>query len=254
MRPSLPLTRLSNSPLTNIIHAAWDAKPRRRPSFKRISQDLEKLKVEAGSSVVESPRPPRFVDQWADSPTRASPDMHPISLPGFPRELPSLPFLICMKKLRPPFPAKDDLGVGSLSSPAVSDTTLETARGRSLSPVPGLGLTHTDGRPLDDPPHVLQPRGSRASTISFPDITPDESASETSQIIPYTGYDSPPLADEVTAHARDERRYRMLLQHEYHTSCTYTPYTHPPAACQSCQGLTGCFRSSDVTLVVTRSC
>lgn len=208
MRPSLPLTRLSNSPLTNIIHAAWDAKPRRRPSFKRISQDLEKLKVEAGSSVVESPRPPRFVDQWADSPTRASPDMHPISLPSF--------------------PPKDDLGVGSLSSPAVSNTTLETARGRSLSPVPGLGLTHTDGRPLDDPPHVLQPRGSRASTISFPDITPDESASETSQIIPYTGYDSPPLADEVTAHARDERRYRMLLQHEYHTSLTLPLWSPAP--------------------------
>ena len=33
--------------------------------------------------------------------------------------------------------------------------------------------------------------------------------------------DSPPPLDEVLTNAKDERRYRMLLQHEFHPSRTF---------------------------------
>jgi len=35
--------------------------------------------------------------------------------------------------------------------------------------------------------------------------------------------DSPPPLDEVLASIKDERRYRMLLQHEFHPSRTFPP-------------------------------
>ena len=33
--------------------------------------------------------------------------------------------------------------------------------------------------------------------------------------------DSPPPLDDACTNAKDERRYRMLLQHEFHPSCTF---------------------------------
>lgn len=33
--------------------------------------------------------------------------------------------------------------------------------------------------------------------------------------------DSPPPLDETLDNIKDERRYRMLLQHEFHPSCTF---------------------------------
>lgn len=35
----------------------------------------------------------------------------------------------------------------------------------------------------------------------------------------YEGYDSPPPRDERVAVMRDERRYRLLLSHQFHPSC-----------------------------------
>ena len=35
--------------------------------------------------------------------------------------------------------------------------------------------------------------------------------------------ESPPPLDETPTDIKDERRYRMLLQHEFHPSCTFLP-------------------------------
>jgi hypothetical protein len=35
------------------------------------------------------------------------------------------------------------------------------------------------------------------------------------------GMDSPPPLDDTLANRKDEQRYRMLLQHEFHPSCTF---------------------------------
>jgi len=37
---------------------------------------------------------------------------------------------------------------------------------------------------------------------------------------PYAGYNSPPPADDIIAQIKNERRYRLLLTHEYHPSLT----------------------------------
>lgn len=38
----------------------------------------------------------------------------------------------------------------------------------------------------------------------------------------YDGYDSPPPVNELIAEARNERRYRLLLVHDFHPSCKLT--------------------------------
>lgn len=50
----------------------------------------------------------------------------------------------------------------------------------------------------------------------------DDSHSESGIMLDPPGYHSPPPMDERLAEFRNERRYRMLLQHEFHPSCTCT--------------------------------
>ncbi|THH14319.1 hypothetical protein EW146_g5999 [Bondarzewia mesenterica] len=211
MRPSLPLFHLTGSQLKDIIHAAWDFNPAFRPSFRQISKDIEKLRIDTGSSILESPRPPKFLDQWADQPMRPSPDMHPVPLPNSPT-------------------ARDDFIVGSVNSTNSSDATFEAAKGR-LSPMHGLGLINPEEYIVEeDISHAskFSARTSRSST-SLPNTMFDESTSESSLIVqPSIEYDSPPPLDERMVQIRDERRYRMLLQHDYHTSLTLPLWSPVP--------------------------
>lgn len=41
---------------------------------------------------------------------------------------------------------------------------------------------------------------------------------ETIHLHPYTGYSSPPPADDIIAQIKNERRYRLMLTHEFHPS------------------------------------
>jgi hypothetical protein len=58
---------------------------------------------------------------------------------------------------------------------------------------------------------------SRASSLftSAPDSLSEDGLVQ----LDYAGYESPPPANEQLAESRNERRYRMLLSHEYHPSC-----------------------------------
>lgn len=56
------------------------------------------------------------------------------------------------------------------------------------------------------------------STRSSSFIIPASSSDEYLNVIDYDGYDSPPPHDERIANIRNERRYRLLLTHDYHPS------------------------------------
>ena len=72
--------------------------------------------------------------------------------------------------------------------------------------------------------HMLQPvmftpslNSSRVSSIFT--TAPDSPSSEHGLVpLDYAGYDSPPPANERLAGLRNERRYRLLLSHEFHPS------------------------------------
>jgi hypothetical protein len=48
--------------------------------------------------------------------------------------------------------------------------------------------------------------------------------------VEYDGYDSPPPANDLIAEARNERRYRLLLAHDFHPSLTLPLWTPAPIA------------------------
>lgn len=97
-----------------------------------------------------------------------------------------------------------------------SDTSYETARGDMSVSVDAPSHT-PDPDPITVSP-VTNVARSRASSL-FTDS--QDSRSEVGILTDLPGYESPPPVDDLRAEMRDERRYRMLLQHEFHPSCTF---------------------------------
>ncbi|KAL1746636.1 hypothetical protein HDZ31DRAFT_33729, partial [Schizophyllum fasciatum] len=74
------------------------------------------------------------------------------------------------------------------------------------------------GPPMHMPEPVLYTSSSRASSL-FPEHTGGAD---------YAGYESPPPATEMLAEIKNERRYRLLLNHEYHPSLNLPLWTPTP--------------------------
>jgi hypothetical protein len=71
--------------------------------------------------------------------------------------------------------------------------------------------------------HALHPvmftpslNASRSSSIFT--SAPESPSEDGNAHLDYDGYDSPPPATERLAELRNERRYRMLLNHDFHPS------------------------------------
>lgn len=79
--------------------------------------------------------------------------------------------------------------------------------------VPGVSPTHTE------PEHPLRRaspwNGSGSSILAS---TPDTQSEYTHIYNERPGFESPPPLDEMLAEIKNERRYRWLLQHEFHPS------------------------------------
>ncbi|KAA1466979.1 hypothetical protein DENSPDRAFT_63475 [Dentipellis sp. KUC8613] len=217
MRPSLPLTHLTNSGLTDIVQACWVRTAANRPSFAEIAKRVKRLRVELeGSTGLESPRPQGLLEQWRaqeNTHSRPSPDMHPIGLPEV--------------------PTKDDIEVGT---DVLEQETLPLSRGHAgtTSAPPGLAepMPKSAQRARDDldtiRPGLFYP-GSDTSSVDT--LAPDDSLSG-SEILSSPRHASPPPLEfnEETANVWNERRYRMLLQHEFHTSLTLPLWSPSPVA------------------------
>lgn len=200
-RPTLPPTRVTTPALTNLLNACWDRDPALRPSFKRIAADLKQLRVKSGSNVeeTESPRPKQS-ELFADPPrTRPSPDMRPFPLPNSP----------------------GDSGYPIVSSPGSDSTSFQPA----IDFTPGKPsflprLKTSEGGEIRMPEPVLYTPSvntSRASSIF------DSSGGSLSSVLEeqgpaFDGYESPPPATDMIAEMRNERRYRLLLTHDFHPS------------------------------------
>ena len=107
---------------------------------------------------------------------------------------------------------ENNLEDNSLSS---ADESYQTARGTTPE------VEHKERPPSYAEPLLPSPEWSRRSSLGMSDT--DDSHSESGIMLDPPGYHSPPPMDERLAEFRNERRYRMLLQHEFHPSCTCTP-------------------------------
>lgn len=99
-----------------------------------------------------------------------------------------------------------------------TDTTFETAMDRH-SNAPSRGGTQSSEEGSREPVPVYY-TPSRASSMFESTTTSISSASTEEEEVErvHDGYDSPPPLDDRIKAVRDERRYRMFLQHEFNPS------------------------------------
>ena len=178
----------------NVIRASWDRIPSNRPSFEKIVHDLKKQGSEwsfqsPNLSIPDTPKTIPVVDEWdSQNPFHFhhSPDILPRPLPG---------------------EAEFDVS----QSPA-SGLGLETGEDEvsSLLSVEELNeVVPLSKLPAEPVVSLSESTNTMSSNTSFK-FEPDLS-------ILASGYLSPPDPNDISTKYRDERRYRMLLQHEYHT-------------------------------------
>ena len=200
--------------LQDILRACWSTKPTQRPAFSKVVKDFKQLRNNSGQEVVESPRIP-VIEEESETTSYPSPDMRPTS---FPEHLQA---------------ADNDL-CELFSSPIFFLSLLTCEKADDI--LPHLGNIFQDPQQISgssDVPHsestvstedMKKPElvmytpahSSRSSSI----ITPPSSSSseEHPNVIDYDSCDSPPPIDEKIANIWNERRYRLLLTHDYHPS------------------------------------
>ena len=200
MRPSLPPTPLTNGPLMNVIRTSWDQFPANRPSFEQIALDVQKLCAERSAQSLfappfDSPNPSPILDQWnAQSPHRPhhSPEIFPASLPATPGSQDST------------FPISTSNDVGYAGSALGLDLGSDETR--------SVPIVHGEEGRADFP----GTGNTRSSSISSDTMSSSPSILFPDQSILTSGYLSPLDPDTIAARYQDERRYRMLLQHDYY--------------------------------------
>ena len=185
MRPSLPPSSFSCGPLMTIIHSSWDFIPSHRPSFEKIARDIKKTRAERLNTFPsgDSPKPAPLLEQWgARYPYRAhhSPDILPQPLPNS-----EPPAMLPMDNLH---------SVGE--SPAYPGSAL------GLDIGPGVLASLATG--------TTRPSSMSSDTLAFSTGIVNQSFLAPSDL---------ESMDETAEKCQDERRYRMLLQHDYHTIC-----------------------------------
>ncbi|PIL26596.1 transporter [Ganoderma sinense ZZ0214-1] len=205
MRPEPPLQRVWSQQLTDILRQCWDRDPAVRPPFTKVDQEVQKLRAHYGADLKESPAP--RVSEIHHIKTRKSPDMHPIPLPLLPvLTMPSLPADMTASFVE----------VGSAPSTEVSFMTAE-----------GSESDHGHSEDYHGDYYAHHEAMSRASSRASSSVLDSQSEHEQ---VEYPRHFSPVPPDEHAQNVRDERRYRMLLQHEFHPSLTLPLWTPTPVA------------------------
>ncbi|KAJ8507429.1 hypothetical protein ONZ45_g10193 [Pleurotus djamor] len=218
-RPPLPASRYVTPQFEDLLRQAWHHDPSHRPQFHSLVPNFKQM-TQAFARVDET-LSPSMSDQFdLDAKKYPSPDMRPISLP---------------------FPHSSD-GERTFEahsvSPAPSDDPFDRAAGpfnsrQGFQYTPTEEDIHRHGGPIrmpqPEPTPFVPPR--EASDDDDDDVFVN-SASETplDNFYHYEGYDTPPPLEERLKQIRNERRYRMLLTHDFHPSLTLPLWNPSPVA------------------------
>ena len=185
MRPPLPPSSFSCGPLMTTIRSSWDYIPSHRPSFDKVARDIKKMRAERLNtfSSGDSPRPAPLLDQWGA--------LYPYPTHHSPDILPQ------------PLPNS-----GSPVTPPMDN--IHNVEESVIHPGSALGLDIGPGVP--DFSSTGPTRSSSTSSDTLASNASMVNALASSYLAP---------VDEMAAKYQDERRYRMLLQHDYHTIREY---------------------------------
>ncbi|KAJ3889164.1 hypothetical protein GG344DRAFT_52196 [Lentinula edodes] len=200
-RPEVPPTCFTSPDLIDLIRLCWATNPLNRPLFSEVASELKALRKKStlsapvtGAEMMDSRfRSPRFSEplyQLQDSRSLPSPDMYPIQL--LPR-VQSASVNTPPRDIHAPVRVAYADGTSSYSSPFSNASSSEDDSFRTANEV----LMSTYGE---------------------------------AKVNGYDRYDLPPLANDLIAEAQNERRYRLLLVHEFHPSLTLPLWSPAPVA------------------------
>ncbi|KAF8975500.1 hypothetical protein BDQ17DRAFT_1441497 [Cyathus striatus] len=187
-RPTLPATRFNTPALQDLLRRCWARDPKDRPPFAIIVQELKALRKTTGLNVEEvaSPRLPGLQELAEEDhyPLHASPDMRPGPLPSL----------------------SDFDGHWAVNPPVTREHSEDLVANNDAPgmPVPAVYTSSTET--------------SRSSTINSMPESPKEG--EEHHRLGLQRWQSPVPHDERMAMQRNERRYRLLLEHPFHQSLT----------------------------------
>ncbi|KAF7321723.1 Protein kinase domain-containing protein [Mycena kentingensis (nom. inval.)] len=222
-RPLVAPSRYNTPALRDVLQTCWHQDPFSRPSFSKIVKDFKQLRKNycgpAASQDIPSPRIPQETDEDDMYLSRASPDMHPIPLLHDPAPYHNVPFFGSASPIRESSQTPDN------SASDLSHSFLESSLSFTEDAVatPRTHMTQVVFTPSTLPASSLQQaNASEEDLSSLPLVNRDGNA-------------SPPPVDERMAKLRNERRYRLLLAHEFHPSLTL-PLWSPSPVCLGAVG------------------
>ncbi|KAJ7079089.1 hypothetical protein B0H15DRAFT_520827 [Mycena belliarum] len=249
-RPNIPPCRFYTPALQEMLSVCWHKDPFVRPAFSKIVKDIKQLKKSfcGPASIPEDIPSPRTPD-WQDAndnddytyTSRPSPDMHPIPLPSdfLPSNSGSFPF----HGVSSPYsPVTNSTATNSLDTSF--DTTQETSQSSYDSVEANLSdflipapLSYQEDTVATPRIHMRKEvfftpanRNSSLSASSIPQLNPSEEDLRHLLLGSRDGNDSPPPANDYMAQIRNERRYRLLLSHEFHPSLTLPLWSPTPVS------------------------
>ncbi|KZT21885.1 hypothetical protein NEOLEDRAFT_1072805 [Neolentinus lepideus HHB14362 ss-1] len=212
MRPEIPKSKFVTSDLERIIRVCWDRDPRGRPLFSTLARDIRQLRVKSGSKDADTPmvgwRLPSVMEDHSAEP---SPDPRPqIPLPSVEPETDHTG-----SSLSTNASYKTAHGTESDGSAQRRYDTMPPPYASTVRPGTSHG-THgaTDGDTTTRKNSIRSQLSISTSSLSDIEFLPWDS-----------GYVSPLPPDEVIAETKNERRYRMLLQHEFNPNLTLPLWT-----------------------------
>ncbi|CAL1697553.1 unnamed protein product [Somion occarium] len=198
MRPAIPLQPVWNMELAEILRQCWHRSPVHRPSFAKIDAEIQQLRTKYSGDFRDTPLA-STLDLEYDPLKRKSPPMHPIPLPILPPDTTA--------------------SIVNEHSPSFTDDSYQTATDQ-LSMIREDASSHIGSTTQGQHSHHHSPVKSRSSSLFIHTPSTESEYEFHHEHVAESGYQSPPPVDDNIAEARNERRYRMLLQHEFHPSLT----------------------------------
>ncbi|KAJ3975139.1 hypothetical protein EV361DRAFT_792931 [Lentinula raphanica] len=225
-RPDIPPTCFTTPGLVNLIDVCWATDPFIRPSFSTVVAELN-----GSRSASDTPDAKHEISLHSDLKTLRSLEQ-PEHLQNT-RYLPSPDIGVLPFSPTTPASSSSPLNSTNTTSPRTAETPSH-AHTTLRHHIPKAGA-HT--RPSSSPTSSsvtsslsefeLQPEGKHSFVIH--QLVPDE-GSGNKKIDEYDTYDSPSPANDLIAEAQNERRYRLLLVHEFHPSLTLPLWSPAPVA------------------------
>ncbi|GJE89108.1 hypothetical protein PsYK624_052000 [Phanerochaete sordida] len=235
LRPELPSLRPWSGPLADIIGKCWALKPSDRPSFSVLKAEVAALRKRFGWDGQEQLEPGEAEEEqdwldWIDDIDKEkdhkSPRLTPRSrLPVLPPDVREAEESFSTGSYTTALDATPDrTATDPPSRPPSLRTSMSAPQGGAHHPAP----SKTEPAPHSEPGHAHPSAPPTITHSRAPTLPPSSSDNDSICLADMIGRTTPEPADPHTVEARNERKYRMILQHEFHPSLSLPLWSPSP--------------------------